>query len=198
MANQAARQGSPAEAVTFIDTALAGTRGQATPALLAELYFRQAYALAALCDAPACTAALFQARTQVEQLKPDDDPPWLYWLDPAAITVGAGNCLLQLGQPAQAVALLNEGLAQFDESFVRDQQIYTTRLADARARPGKQRDLDAAAELGMRSIDLAESLDTSTGTGHLRDLYYLLKPHHQMPAVRDFLERTKIFMERQA
>jgi hypothetical protein len=78
MTNQAARHGQPAAGVTFIETALAGTRGQATPALLAELYIWQALAFATLRDAPACTAAISQARTQAEQLKPDDDPSWLY------------------------------------------------------------------------------------------------------------------------
>jgi len=191
MANQAARQGQPAEAVTFIETALAGARGRATPALLAELHFRQAYAFASLRDTSACTAAISQARTQVEQLKPDNDPPWLYWLDPAAIAVGAGNCHLLLGQPDQAAILLSEGIAQFSASFVRDRQLYVTRLAEARARPGKQRDLDAAAALGMESIDLAETLDSNTGAGHLRDLYLHLKPHGTVPAVREFLERAK-------
>jgi hypothetical protein len=32
-------------------------------------------AFATLGDTSACTAAISQARTQVEQLKPDDDPP---------------------------------------------------------------------------------------------------------------------------
>ncbi|MGH3800907.1 MAG: hypothetical protein ACRDTD_12355 [Pseudonocardiaceae bacterium] len=194
MANQAARQGQPAEGVTFIETALTGTRGRATPALLAELHFRKAYAFATMGDASACTAAISQARAQVEQLKPDDDPPWLYWLDPAAIAVGAGNCLLLLGRFDQAAALLDEGIARFSESFVRDRQIYTTYLADALARPGKQRDLDAAAGLGMQSIDLAESLDSNTGTGLLRDLCFRMTPHGEVPAVRDFLERARGFM----
>lgn len=196
MANQAARQGQPAEGVTLVETALAGTRGQATPALLAELHFRQAYAFAALRDSSACTAAISQARTQVEQLKPDDDPPWLYWLDPAAIAVGAGSCLLQLGQAERAAAMLGEGIAQFSETFVRDRQVYTTYLADALSRPGKQFDLEAAAGLGMQSIDLAESLDsnTNTGTGLLRDLYFRMKPHGKVPAARDFLERARGFV----
>ena len=75
MTNQAAQQGQPAEGVTFIETALAGTRGRATPALLAELHIWQAMAFATLGDTSVCTAAISQARTQVEQLKSDDDPP---------------------------------------------------------------------------------------------------------------------------
>lgn len=56
--------------MTFIETALAGTRGWATPALLAELHFRHAYAFATLRDTSACHAAISLARTQVEQLNP--------------------------------------------------------------------------------------------------------------------------------
>jgi hypothetical protein len=80
---------------------------------------------------------------------------------------------------------------QFSESFVRDRQIYIARLADALTRPGKQRDLNAAAGLGMQSLDLAESLESNTGTGHLGDLYYRMKQYPMVPAVRDFLERAK-------
>jgi len=191
MANQAIRQGQATEAVTFIETALAGTRRRATPALLAELHLRQAQAFAAMRDTSACTAAISQARTHAEQLKPDDDPAWLYWLDPTAITVNAGTCLLELGQPDQAVVLLDEGIAQFSAPFVRDRQLFVTQLADARARPGKQHDLEAAVELGMESLDLTESLDSRRGAGHLRDLYLRLKPYGKVPAVREFLERAK-------
>jgi len=191
MARQATCQGQPAEAVTFVETALAGTRGQATPALLAELYDRQAHAFAALGDTSACLAAISQARTQAEQLTPDDDPPWLYWLDPAAITANAGTCLLELGQAEQAVALLDDGMAQFSASFVRDRQIFLARQAEARTLPGKQRDLEAAAGLGLQSLDLAESLDSTRGAGRLRDLCLRMKPHNTVPAVRDFLERAQ-------
>jgi hypothetical protein len=194
MANQAARHGRPADAVTLIETAIAGTRGRQTPALLAQLHMRHAYAFASLRDTSACTAAISKACIQVDQLKPDDDPPWLYWVSPAAIMVNTGDCLRELGQFAHAAAMLTEGIGQFSESFVRDRQIYVTHLADALARPGKQRDFDAAAGLGMESIDLAESLDSTNGLGYLRDLYHQLKPHTKLPAVRDFLERAQGFV----
>lgn len=190
MTNQAIREGQPAVGVTLIETALAGTRGQATPALLAELHMRQALAHATSRDASACTQATSQARKQVEALNPDDDPPWLYWMDPAAVTASAGNCFLQLGQPGRAAALLRNGLDQFSTAFVRDRQNFTTLLADALARPGKQCDLDTAAGLGMQSLDMAESLDSNRGTDRLRDLCFRLKPHDKVPAVRDFLDRA--------
>jgi hypothetical protein len=51
MAHQSARQGHPVEAVTLIETAVAVARGRETASLMAELYSRQAHALATLGDA---------------------------------------------------------------------------------------------------------------------------------------------------
>lgn len=126
MADQAARHGRAAEAVTLIETAVVGIRGGETPRLLAELYIRKEYALATMKDGSACVAAVAKARTQVEQFEPDSDPRWLYWVTPAEITAGAGDCLLQLGQSGRAAALLDGAIALFDESFARDRQIYLT------------------------------------------------------------------------
>jgi len=170
------------------------SRGRATPALFAELHMQHAQAFAVMRDASACTAAISQARTHGERLQPDDDPPWLYWLDPTAITLNAGTCLLDLGRADQAAVLLGEGITQFSAPFVRDRQQYMARLADARARPGKQHDLDAAVALGMESLDLAESLDSRLGRGPLSNLCLHLKPHNKVPAVRDFLDRAKGFV----
>ncbi|MGH8878436.1 MAG: hypothetical protein ACRD0P_14005, partial [Stackebrandtia sp.] len=71
------------------------------------------------------------------------------------MTAKAGVSFLKLGQTEQAVALLDKGMAQYSASLVRDREIGLVRRAEARIRPGKQRDLDAAAGLGMQSLDLA-------------------------------------------
>ena len=195
MAYQAAHQEQPAEAVTLIETALAGVQGRQAPRLLATLYIKQAYAFATLQDAAACTAAISRARTQVEQLEGrDDDPPCLYWVSPADITSHAGECLLQLGQADRAATMLEGGLALYDEPFPRDRQIYLTYLTDALARPGPQCDLDAAADRGMAAIDLAESLDSTRSAGRIRDLHEQLTPHSDVQAVGDFLERARGFL----
>ncbi|MGH4019254.1 MAG: helix-turn-helix domain-containing protein [Pseudonocardiaceae bacterium] len=191
MAYQAAREGQPAEAVTLIDTALAGARGRETASLLAQLYSKQAYALATMGDTSRCNATISKARTEVERLNRDDDPPWLYWVSSAEITAGAGRCLQKLGQVDQAVVMLDEGIALFDESFVRDRTNYVIHVADALVQPGPQRDLDAAAERGMVAIDLAESLDSARGNRRLRDLCLQMEPHARVPAVEDFLDRAR-------
>lgn len=194
MAYQAARKRRPTEAVTLIETAVAGTRGQQTPRLLAELYIRRAYAFAALNDTSACTAAISQARTRVEQSVKDDDPPYLYWVRPAEITAHAGDCLLQLGQADRAAVLLDQGIALFGAPFDRDRQFYLTRLAEALASRGKQRDLDAAAGKGIEAIHLAESLSSTLSVDRIRELTMQMKPHAKLPAVREFLERARGFV----
>jgi transcriptional regulator with XRE-family HTH domain/tetratricopeptide (TPR) repeat protein len=191
MAYQAAREKHPAEAVTLIDTALAGARGRETASLLTALHSRQAYASATLRDSSGCAAAISKTRTHVEHLNRDEGPPYLYWVGPAEVTAGAGRCLLQLGKAEQATAMLQEGIALFDESFVRDRRNYLIRLAEALAHPGSQRDLDAAAGRGMAALDLSKSLDSTRGVGRLRDLCHQMKPHATVPAVRDFLDRAR-------
>ncbi|HEU0087742.1 MAG TPA: hypothetical protein VFQ77_08840 [Pseudonocardiaceae bacterium] len=191
MAYQAAHQGRPREAVTFIDTALAGTRGEQPPRLLAQLYIQQAHAFAAVHDASSCVRAISRARIYVEQSATDDDPPYLYWVRPAEITTSAGECLLQLGQPDRAAVLIDQGLTMFDAPFDRDRQYYLTYVAEALVRPGKQRDVDVAASKGIEAIHLAGSVSSTLNVDRIRDLARHLKPHAKLPAVRDFLEQAR-------
>ncbi|MGH4006662.1 MAG: helix-turn-helix transcriptional regulator [Pseudonocardiaceae bacterium] len=195
MAYQAAREGHPAEAVTLVDTAVAGVRGRETASLLTVLYSRQAYALATLRDSSGCAAAISKTRTHVEHLNRDDDLPYLYWVGPAEVTAGAGRCLLQLGKADQAAAMLGEGITLFDESFVRDRTNFLIRLAEALAHPGPQRDLDAAAGRGIAALDLSQNLDSTRGVGRLRDLCHQMKPHAKVPAVGDFLDRARSLVQ---
>jgi hypothetical protein len=189
MAEQAALEGRPAEAVTLIQTAFAGIRSGDMPRLLSELYIREAYALGTLQDASGCAAAVSRALSHVEPQ--DDDPPWLYWVSPADITAFAGNCLLQLGHPEQAAALMADGIILFNESFVRDRQRYLLHLTYALTRPGKQCDVEAAVSRGIEAIDLAGSVDSNQNMGFLQNLCHQMTPHAKVPAVGDFLERAR-------
>lgn len=180
--------------MTLIETALAGVRGRETPALVAELYIKQADAFATLRDGSGCTAATSKARTQIEHLSPDDDLPYLYWVTPAEITAYAGQCLLRLGDTEHATVLLDEGIGLFDESFIRNRQAYLIHMADALIRPSKQRDLDNAAIRGMEAIDIAEGLHSTYSVELLSDLYHQMKPHAQVSAVGDSWRERKALL----
>ncbi|MGH4017624.1 MAG: hypothetical protein ACRDSL_27625 [Pseudonocardiaceae bacterium] len=144
-------------------------------------------------DASACSAAISKARTHVERSLPGDAPTYLYWVRPAEITASAGECLLQLGHADQAAILIGQGLAVFDTPFDRDRQYYLTYLAESYARPGEQRDLDAAAGTGMQALHLAENQSSTLNVDRIRILARQLTPHATLSAVRDFLDRTRVF-----
>ncbi len=110
---------------------------------------RQAYASAILGDTSGCAAANSRLRAQIERLGLADEPSYLYWVNPANMTSEVGNSLRRLGQADQAAVVLNEAIALFDGSLLRGGHLgYLLALADVLARPGKQRDLDAAAARG--------------------------------------------------
>jgi transcriptional regulator with XRE-family HTH domain len=191
MAHQAAREGHPGEAITLIDTAMTGVRGRATPRLLASLHSHQAYPLATLGDSPGATAAITKARDQIDRATPEGDLPYLYWVGPADVTAWAGRCLLRLGKADHAVALLGEGIALLDESFVRDRQQYLIRHAEALVHPGPRQDLEAALERGGAALDLSGDLDSAQSAELLRDLLSQLGPHVTVPVVREFMDRAR-------
>jgi hypothetical protein len=99
--------------------------------------------------------------------------------------------LLTLGKAGQAATLLGEGIALLDESFVRDRQHYLIRHAEALVHPGPRRDLEAALERGRAALDLSRHLDSTQSADLLRDLLSQLGPHSPVPAVRDFIDRTR-------
>jgi hypothetical protein len=127
-------------------------------------------------------------------MRPEEDPPWLYWMSRAEVTAHCGKSLLQLGQTDQAEPLLEEGVELFDASLVRDRQHFLTHLADCRLRPGPKRDLVAAASTASEALELATGLSSARGTKRVRDLCTQLKPHSQEPAVREFLDRARTLL----
>ncbi len=97
----------------------------------------------------------------------------------------------RLGQADQAAVVLNEAIDLFDASLPRGHLGYLLALADVLARPGKQRDLDAAAVRGMEAIQLVETLDSTRSLGLIHDLCQQMTPHTKVPAVRDFVTRAR-------
>ncbi len=68
---------------------------------------------------------------------------------------------------------------------------YLTHLVEALVRPGKQRDLEAAAGKGIEAVHLAENQASALNVARLCDLIQQLTPHVKVPAVQEFLERVE-------
>jgi hypothetical protein len=156
---------------------------------MARLHMEQAKAQAVLRDDAGCTRAVAKADSWADQIKHEKEPPRLYWVNRAAVTVDNGRALLRLGRADQAVRPLADGTRQLDDAMVRDRQLYLTDWAEALVRPGRQRDLEQAASRGLEAVALAEDLSSTRGIQRIRDLRKQLKPH--APIVREFLGRAR-------
>jgi hypothetical protein len=153
------------------------------------LYSWRAYAHAVLQDEPACLTAISAARAHAERIEPDSTPPWLYWLSPAVITTHAGDTLLRLNRPDRAEPLLAGG----SEAFAADQHLgyqqhILVRLATAQLRNNK---LDGAAHTSHRALDLTDRRFSPRSREDVRALYRDMRPHKDVPVVREFLDRAR-------
>src|SRR5262249_50159358 len=144
-----------------------------------------------LQDSAGCARAVARADSWADQIKPEEEPSRLYWVNRVAVAVDNGRALLRLGRADRAVRPLADGTRQLDDPMVRDRQLYLADWAEALIRPGHQRDLEQAASRGLEAITLAEELTSTRGIQRIHDLRTQLKPHAKVPIVREFLERAR-------
>ena len=110
----------------------------------------------------------------------------MYWLGSDEITVMAGRCYVELGQPNRAIPLLSGVLERYDEQQARESALYTSWLAEAHLQAGN---VDHAAHLAGRTLDLSSSTSSSRGDDRVALLRSRLDPHAAVPAVGAFLDR---------
>jgi ATP/maltotriose-dependent transcriptional regulator MalT len=190
MARQASDLAQPRESVTLIETALTGLQqrsARSAPRLRAMLHDNLAYAHAGLGDARAARRAIGQAWEALAH-ESDDDLPQLSFMSPSVLKSDSGQQLLQLGKPSAAEPLIEEGIGALDSSMVRSRQFWTCALAEARVRSGK---LDEAAHAGQQALDVTPGLNSARSVARVRSLCGDMRPHQDVPAVREFLERAR-------
>ena len=186
LAYQVANIGDPREAVLLARSAQSGARPHASATMRALLAERVAWAHARAGETRHTERALALVETEYDQRRPADDPSWVYWLDPDEITVMAGRCYVELGHPDRAIPLLSGVLERYDERQARESALYTSWLAEAHLQAG---DVDQAAHLAGRTLDLSSSTSSSRGDDRVALLRSRLDPYAAVPAVGTFLDR---------
>ncbi len=183
---QVANVGDPHEAVLLARSASSGARGHAGAATRALLAERVAWAHARAGERRHTERALAAVEAEYDRRRPADDPEWVYWLSPDEITVMAGRCYVELGEPHRAIPRLADVLSRYDTRQARETALYTSWLADAHLLAG---DLDEAAALAGRTLELSTSVGSSRGDDRVSLLHSRLAPHRTVPAVRTFLDQ---------
>ncbi|MFI1577082.1 transcriptional regulator [Embleya sp. NPDC020630] len=184
---QMANTGREAEAVLVARSAEAGGRGKATADVRALLLERVAWAHARADQPRECDRALGVADDAFERGRPgDEEPEWVYWLNRDEMDVMAGRCYTELRRPLRAEPLLRGAVDRYDTRHTREVALYLSWLAEAYL---QAREVDEAAGIAMRVLDIAAGSDSARSRARLSLLADRLTRHESVPAVREFRDR---------
>ncbi|HKR50320.1 MAG TPA: hypothetical protein VJT72_12205 [Pseudonocardiaceae bacterium] len=187
LAYQVANLDNPHEAVLLARSATVGIRGHASATTRALLGERVAWAHARAGETRHAERTLAAVETEYGRRRPADDPEWVYWLTEDEITVMAGRCYVELGQPDRGIPLLTGVLERYDERQARESALYTSWLTEAHVQAGN---IEHAAALAQRTLELSASTSSSRGDDRVTLLAQRLSPYRAVDAAREFLDQA--------
>ncbi len=188
LAYQTASGNDARTAVVLARSAYQGARHTATATTQALLLERVAWAHARAGELTQAQRALDAVDRAFEERRPEDDPPWVYWLDRDEIDVMAGRCYTELRRPTKAVPLLSGVLARYGNSRAREAALYTSWLAESHLQAG---DIDHAGAAAIRVLEFADRVNSARSDERLAYLHRALGPHRDVASVRAFDERYR-------
>ena len=95
----------------------------------------------------------------------------------------AGRCYTELHQPSKAESLLTGALSRYNQTFIRENSLYLSWLAEDYVQLGE---IDHAAELAARMAALAARTNSARTDTRLRYLADQLAPYRDTASVADF------------
>ncbi|MGY3676587.1 hypothetical protein ACVWXU_000210 [Streptomyces sp. TE33382] len=187
--------GDPREAVTAARTARQSISDQDAPALHAMLLTRQARGHARLREERHALAALEEAGALCAKGRGEDDPHWLYWINPGEILGQRGSCFLDLGRPTEAAAAFAAARDILSRDETRTRAQFLTRAATAQMRAG---DADAGAATGDEVLTMVAGIQSARLDEHLRSMLDEAQHFGSATPVRTFLERGEVILKERA
>lgn len=191
MSLQATYDDKPTDAVALAckaqDTArLAGDQ----PLVMSMLHLREAFAHAALRDAPSCHQAIDRSREAFELARGREEtaPLWVHYFDETKLIVDTGIALARLGEASRAEPLIAEGLRREHGSQQRGRAFHAFWLASTQLKQGK---LDAACRSAGIALDLSATIDSPRVAGHVREFHGRLAPYARETPVIAFEQRMR-------
>ena len=182
---QIANTGDPRDAAVLARTAYSGAQHQATPRTKALLLERIAWTDAKSGDGQSCERSLGAVDDNFSRGPRDNDPDWIYWLNPQEINVMAGRCYTELKIPVRAEPLLRDAISQYDPTLTRENVLYLSWLAESYVQLGE---IEEAAAVGMRALQLGMHTASTRANERLQHIAELLQPHRSVPQVNEFLD----------
>ncbi len=181
-AHQAVYLGRADEAIDLARAAQAAALKHGSATLLTECVVMEAHGHAARNDARACGTALAAAERSFDRATQEDNPAWLAYFDEAYLAARMAQCFRDLGEAGHAARYARRSL-DMDGRYVRGRAFNLALLATACA---AQNEPERACAVGRQALDLTVRLTSARSIGYVRDLVRRLRPHADVPTVRDF------------
>jgi len=188
MSHLATSLGNPTEGVSLARAGIATARSAGSPLGLMRLHAMAARGYAVLGDSRQATASLHAASGRLEISRgPDEESPWVRFLDHHYLEAEAALVHRDLGEAAQAERLAMASVEANSERR-RRQAISRSVLATAFLQQGR---LDEAVGTASTSLDLLAGVHSERSVQALRDFRARLAPHRAEPVVRDFDRKAR-------
>jgi hypothetical protein len=187
MSHQAAYLGDGRTAVDAAQEAARHAVRSNVPVLVSEAAAMEAHGYALCGDTRACLVALRTAERTLDAIADDNRPPWLEYFDAAYLAAKFAHVLCALGEskPAERFAVRS---LRMSDGYERGRLFNTVLLARVHADAGE---LDAACELGRRSVAMARKIRSTRGLRYLAELRSQLEPHATVPQARELREQIR-------
>lgn len=185
LAYQNLTTGEPASAFAEASCEAVGTA--APPRVRALLHERRAWALAHTGDSCSARQALDVAAAALQEPDNEHAPDWAAWVDPTELQIMTGRCLTRIGQPRDAIPVLDRALSAFDDTQARDKALYMSWLAEAYLDSGE---IDAAAGIAGQVLSLAAGVASVRPAERLRPILGRLSRHSASASVSAVLDRA--------
>ncbi|MGW3341325.1 helix-turn-helix domain-containing protein [Streptomyces sp. NPDC001009] len=180
--------GDPRDAITAARAARQAITGQDAPALHAMLLTRQARGHAKLREEHHVKAALDEAEELCGRGAGEDDPHWLYWINPGEILGQTGSCYLDLGKPGHAARAFADARDVLHRDETRTTAQFLARAAMAQMRAG---DADAGCVTAHEVLDMVDRVRSARLDDHVRTMLDEAHLHRSYTPVRDLLDRGR-------
>ncbi|WP_217236458.1 hypothetical protein [Streptomyces sp. AC555_RSS877] len=181
-------------ALSYTEEALRNAIHTGSPRMIAMVHARASRAHAKAGDLRASQRAEDAAFTVYDRAgNPDDEPACVYWVSRAELHSWAASNASDLNDPRRAlahyaaIATPHQAETHDDDAYPRSRALRLSREADAHL---SLRDVDAAVHTADQAVQAMGGVTSARGTTVLTGLRTKLRAHQQLPAVREFLDRT--------
>ncbi|WP_405533810.1 helix-turn-helix domain-containing protein (plasmid) [Streptomyces avidinii] len=187
--------GDPRDAVTAARTARQVIADQDAPALHAMLLTRQARGHARLHEDRLALTALNEAEELCARGRGEDDPHWLYWINPGEVRGQTGSCYLDLGRPAQAAEAFAQARGALGADDLRTRAQFLSRSATAQMRAG---DADGGCATGHEVLSLVAGVQSARLDENLATMLAEARQYRTTAPARELLDRGHAVMRERA